>query len=75
MLKFSLLGRVEIMLDDQPVTGFASEKELLLLCYLLLNPGQHRRSQLAGLLWGEMSEARANLSTAVLQQAVRVATP
>jgi predicted ATPase/DNA-binding SARP family transcriptional activator len=67
MLKFSLLGRVEITLDDQPVTGFASEKELLLLCYLLLNPGEHSRSQLAGLLWGEMSEARAraNLSTAV----------
>jgi predicted ATPase/DNA-binding SARP family transcriptional activator len=67
MLKFSLLGRVEITLDDQPVTGFASEKELLLLCYLLLNPGQHSRPQLAGLLWGEMSEARAraNLSTAV----------
>lgn len=67
MLKFSLLGRVQITLDDQPVTGFASEKELLLLCYLLLNPGAHSRSQLAGLLWGEMSEARAraNLSTAV----------
>ena len=67
MLKFSLLGRVQITLDDQPVIGFASEKELLLLCYLLLNPGAHSRSQLAGLLWGEMSEARAraNLSTAV----------
>ena len=67
MLKFSLLGRVQITLDQQAVTGFASEKELLLLCYLLLNPGQHSRPQLAGLLWGEMSEARAraNLSTAV----------
>jgi predicted ATPase/DNA-binding SARP family transcriptional activator len=67
MLKFSLLGRVQITLDDQPVTGFASEKELLLLCYLLLNPGEQSRPQLAGLLWGEMSEerARANLSTAV----------
>lgn len=67
MLKFSLLGRVRITLDDQPVTGFASEKELLLLCYLLLNPGEQSRPQLAGLLWGEMSEerARANLSTAV----------
>ncbi|MBK8989205.1 MAG: tetratricopeptide repeat protein [Chloroflexi bacterium] len=67
MLKFHLLGRPQISLDDQPVMGFASEKELLLLCYLLLNPGEHSRPQLAGLLWGEMSEerARANLSTAV----------
>ncbi|MFO7539792.1 MAG: tetratricopeptide repeat protein [Chloroflexota bacterium] len=67
MLKFHLLGRVQITLDEQAVTGFASEKELLLLCYLLLNPGQRSRPQLAGLLWGEMSEerARANLSTAV----------
>ncbi|MCL4263757.1 MAG: tetratricopeptide repeat protein [Anaerolineae bacterium] len=54
-------------MDDQSVTGFASEKELLLLCYLLLSPGEHSRPQLAGLLWGEMREerARANLSTAV----------
>ncbi|MFO7682004.1 MAG: BTAD domain-containing putative transcriptional regulator [Chloroflexota bacterium] len=67
MLKFHLLGRPQISLDDQPVMGFASEKELLLLCYLLLNPGEQSRPQLAGLLWGEMSEerARANLSTAV----------
>jgi DNA-binding SARP family transcriptional activator len=67
MLKFHLLGRPQISLNDQPVTGFASEKELLLLCYLLLNLGEQSRPQLAGLLWGEMSEerARANLSTAV----------
>ena len=67
MLKFSLLGRPQVTLNGQPVTGFASEKELILLCYLLLNPGEQSRPQLAGLLWGEMSEerARANLSTAV----------
>jgi hypothetical protein len=67
MLKFYLLGRPFITLDEQPVTAFASEKELLLLCYLLANPGEHSRPQLAGMLWGEMTEerARANLSTAV----------
>jgi predicted ATPase/DNA-binding SARP family transcriptional activator len=67
MLKFNLLGRPQISLNGQPVADFASEKELLLLCYLLLNPGEQSRPQLAGLLWGEMSEerARANLSTAV----------
>ena len=67
MVKFQLLGRVQITLDEQPVAGFASEKEMLLLCYLLLNPGEQSRPQLAGLLWGEMSEewAQANLRTAV----------
>ncbi|HRQ41548.1 MAG TPA: BTAD domain-containing putative transcriptional regulator [Chloroflexota bacterium] len=67
MLKFHLLGRPQINLGDQPVTDFASEKELLLLCYLACNPGEYSRPQLAGLLWGEMREerARANLSTAV----------
>jgi predicted ATPase/DNA-binding SARP family transcriptional activator len=67
MLTFHLLGRPQVTLNGQPVTGFASEKELILLCYLLLNPGEQSRPQLAGLLWGEMSEerARANLSTAV----------
>jgi DNA-binding SARP family transcriptional activator len=52
MLKFNLLGRPQISLNDQPVTGFASEKELLLLCYLLLNPGEQSRPQLAGLCCG-----------------------
>ena len=67
MLKFHLLGRPQITLNDQPVIDFASEKELLLFCYLACHPGEHSRSQLAGLLWSEMSEerARANLSTAV----------
>ncbi|MFZ0546569.1 MAG: tetratricopeptide repeat protein [Candidatus Promineifilaceae bacterium] len=67
MLKFHLLGRPQVILDDTPVTDFASEKELLLLCYLACNPGEHGRTQLAGLLWSEMSDerARANLSTAI----------
>ncbi len=67
MLKFHLLGHPQITHDDQPITDFASEKELLLFCYLACHPGEHSRSQLAGLLWSEMSEerARANLSTAI----------
>lgn len=67
MLKFHLLGHPHITHDDQPVTDFASEKEMLLFCYLACHPGEHSRSQLAGLLWSEMSEerARANLSTAI----------
>ncbi len=67
MIKFHLLGQPTITFNNQPITDFASEKELLLLCYLACNSGEHGRSQLAGMLWGEMSEerARANLSTAI----------
>jgi DNA-binding SARP family transcriptional activator len=42
-------------------------KALALLTYLVLEPGQHTREELAGLLWGESSdsEARASLRQAL----------
>lgn len=45
-----------------------SAKALALLAYLALEPGQHTREELAGLLWGESSDAEARAS---LRQALK----
>jgi DNA-binding SARP family transcriptional activator len=45
-----------------------SAKALALLTYLVLEPGPHSREELAGLLWGESSDAEARAS---LRQAMK----
>ncbi|MBN1429492.1 MAG: tetratricopeptide repeat protein [Anaerolineae bacterium] len=68
MLELALLGPPHISLDGNPITGFASRKTLLLLCYLALEgEHSHTRIKLAGMLWGESPErrSRANLSDAL----------
>jgi DNA-binding SARP family transcriptional activator len=45
-----------------------ASKCLALLAYLAMEPGQHTRSELCGLLWGERGEAAARAS---LRQALR----
>jgi predicted ATPase/DNA-binding SARP family transcriptional activator len=56
------------MLDEEPVTGFESDKVRALLAFLVVTPDQpHRREMLAGLLWPEYPErsARASLRNAL----------
>lgn len=69
MLKISLLGRPIITLNDEPVTGFVSDKALMLLSYVVMQPSEagHARTTLATLLWGDMpaDRARANLRMAL----------
>jgi len=67
-LTISLLGSLEIVLDDQPVTYLATGKARALLAYLAVEAGHaHRRETLAGLLWPDYEErsARANLRNAL----------
>lgn len=59
----SLSRRTGGVVSPQP-----SAKALGLLAYLALEPGPHTREELAGLLWGESSEAEARGS---LRQAVK----
>jgi len=58
-LRLSLLGRLEVSRDGVPVEGFAHQKSLALLCYLAVTGCPHTRASLAGLLWGETTEANA----------------
>lgn len=59
-LRLALLGGLQVTQGDAPVTGFVSSKVQALLCYLALTGQPHLRPALAGLLWGEVPEARAN---------------
>ena len=66
-LELALLGNVEIRRDGLPATDFKSRKAQALLCYLAVTGRSHSRPALAGLLWGDMPEAKArmNLSQAL----------
>ncbi|MCG3210421.1 MAG: hypothetical protein FOGNACKC_04052 [Anaerolineae bacterium] len=67
MLELSLLGRVEITLNGQPVEGFVSVKVQALLAYLAVTGRTHNRESLAALFWGDKPDdrARANLRKAL----------
>jgi predicted ATPase/Tfp pilus assembly protein PilF len=62
-LELSLLGTVAITQNGEPVSGQIPAKSQALLCYLAVTGCPHSREKLAGLLWGDKSEAsaRANL--------------
>jgi predicted ATPase/DNA-binding SARP family transcriptional activator len=60
MLKLSFLGPPMVERGGEPAGPFVSFKSLALLCYLVMRVGIHARDHLAGLLWGEMPEHRAN---------------
>jgi len=67
-LALRLLGPPEVVLNDVPVAGFASDKVRALLCYLAVEQDRpHRRESLAGLMWPDYPErsARTNLSNAL----------
>ena len=75
-LSIRVLGPLQVSLDGEPVSGFASDKVRALLAYLALSPDRpHRREALAGLLWPEFPErsARTNLRNALanLRQVIR----
>ncbi|MFN2190401.1 MAG: tetratricopeptide repeat protein, partial [Candidatus Promineifilaceae bacterium] len=62
-LHICCFGGLTISDGDGPLTGFHSNKSRALLCYLAVTGRSHRRSALAGFLWGDLPEvnARANL--------------
>lgn len=71
-LYLHLLGTPQILLDDQPLTGFATSKAKALLFYLAVTahtgaaqPIPHSRDTLATLLWSELADTQAkqNLRT------------
>jgi DNA-binding SARP family transcriptional activator len=58
-LTIHTLGRFEMRQGDTPVAALKLRKARALLVYLLLNPGPHDRGRLAGLLWGDCTEKKA----------------
>jgi len=61
-LALSLLGTVAIALNGEQVSGQVPAKSLALLCYLAVTGRRHSREKLAGLLWGDSPEDRAQTS-------------
>jgi DNA-binding SARP family transcriptional activator/predicted ATPase len=61
-LEIVTLGGLQIRLGGRPVTHLATRKAGALLVYLALAGRAHAREQLAGLLWGEVTDARARAS-------------
>ena len=56
-LSISLLGSYQVLLADQPVSGFESNKVRALLAYLAVESNQpHSRESLATLLWPEQTD-------------------
>ena len=67
-LEIRLLGGFEVWYDDQPVTGFESQKVRALLAYLMVNrQTAYSRDRLSGLFWPDKDEetARRNLRQAI----------
>ena len=60
-LTISLLGPFQVILDDSPITDFATDKARALLVYLAVEVDRpHRREALAGLLWPDQPQRKAN---------------
>ncbi len=58
-LEIRLLGSLQFLRDNTPITDFISNKVPALLAYLAVTRRAHSRDKLATLLWGEMSDADA----------------
>ena len=70
-LRLIFLGKPQIFRDGVPVTGFVYNKALALLAYLAVTKRPHSRESLAGLLWGEMTDAAAKANLRKILSALR----
>ena len=58
-LELKLLGKPQVHLDGQPITGFRTAKAEALLYFLAVTGRLYSRERLVDLLWGEMPEPSA----------------
>ncbi|MEW6403756.1 MAG: BTAD domain-containing putative transcriptional regulator [Chloroflexota bacterium] len=69
-LALGLLGPMQVLLDNAPITKLRSDKARALLAFLAIEAGvPHRRDTLVGLLWPDCPEqnARHNLRQALFE--------
>jgi DNA-binding SARP family transcriptional activator len=71
-LALHLFGAPEVALPHgEPARGLASPKCVALLAYLALEPGPHRRDELATLLWGDFPDKAARASLRQVLKRIR----
>ncbi|MEZ4713426.1 MAG: BTAD domain-containing putative transcriptional regulator [Caldilineaceae bacterium] len=69
ILSLNLLGDVQVLLADQPITHWSTSKVRALLVYLAVERRPHRRSELAEFLWpGYSPQSTANSLRVALHQ-------
>ncbi len=73
LLTLSLLGPLQVTLDDQPVTGLAYAKVRALLAYLAVEARPHGRDALAEFLWPGQTTAADRRSLRVALTTLRQA--
>lgn len=71
MLRVRLLGELSIELDGVALQAPASRPVRALLGWLALNPGMHRRGQVAARLWPDVLDASARASLRTTLHALR----
>ena len=71
MLKFTLLGTPNVLLDERPLTGLATSKAWALLYYLAVTRVPHTRAALAGFFWADKPEAKARANLRYLLSNMR----
>ena len=61
-LAVNVLGPVKILIGDEEISAFRTNKVQALLVYLALEPTAHRREALMELMWPGMPERSARLN-------------
>lgn len=74
-LVVQVLGKVRVVYGTEVLTGKLSVKAQALLCYLAVTGEVHSRHALAGLLWGDVPEAKAKNSLRVTLALLRKLLP
>ena len=59
VLKLALMGRIELHLDERPLSELTSVKAQALLCFLAVDGRSHTRPYLANLFWSDLPEKDA----------------
>ena len=70
-LTIQSLGRVQIFVDDEPVTGLASSKVIALLIYLAQTGHIHPREALAEMFWAFRTQEQALSNLRVVVSSLR----
>lgn len=73
MLRARLYGGLSVQVDGRPVADLGGTRPRSLLAYLLLHPGRHPRTRLAGTFWPDVLETSARGSLRSALWAVRAA--